>query len=172
VSTNIRKSPQHEILQKSVSKIVFPAERQMGRHDMTSSCFLQLLCELADEACWTTHMACAVLYTWPMKVKWNTDTTPTFGFRADAQNPCHSVQTKYRSNTIGITTNKHTLLGWIHKAEHEHTIQIASTVLYATSGIQVQDTLNITVCLIVEPILLLQLWNTNTICRTEQRFRK
>lgn len=107
---------------------------------------LQLICELDHTI--TSH-------TWPMKVKWDIETTPTFSFRADAQNPCHSVQTKYRSNTIRITTNKHTFLGTVYNAERKHTIQIASTMLYATSGIQMQDTLNITVCLIVEPILLL-----------------
>ena len=139
--------------------------------------FLQLICEQDHNvqcfACWTTHMAHAITsHTWPMKVKCNTETTQTFSFRADAQNPCLTVQTKYRSNTIRITTNKHALLGWIYNAERKHTIQTASTMLYAASGIQMQDTLNITVCLIVEPILLLQLWNTNKICRTEQFFRK
>lgn len=99
-----------------------------------------------------------------------TDITQTFRFRADAQNSGLTEQAKQGSNAIRVTTEIQMLLGRIHNTEHKHTIQTLSTVLYATSSIEMQDTLHITVCLVLESILLLQLHNTNTVHITQKNF--
>jgi hypothetical protein len=69
--------------------------------------------------------------------KHSADTQLTFGFWADSQNPSCTVQVKKGSNTKRITSNEDALLGGVHYTEYKHTIQIASTMFYATRGIQV-----------------------------------